>query len=322
MSPEDGPGGPESERHSDDAPGAPAGPRRALRVAYLLVPLFGIWLLFAEVFPSPVGVYVTGVPFLAVLFAISGIVFLLALARASPRWMPAYRASVAVGAAAGLVVAGGLAAVALAQGCPYLPPLSASEPGGWTKVSAPAWRAGGAPVLFFYGSVACPFCSASSWAILAALDRLGNVSGLAFDRSSPTDAYPGTPEVVLPNLAVSSPYVTFLARESTNDQQIEAPSLGSCVERAYVSAYSQGGIPFAVVDGVYVHTGTLVDPATLAGLNASAIANAVRAESGPGWTAVASAAYLLMALLVKANGGQPASLARSPPVAAALAALG
>jgi hypothetical protein len=309
---------------SPESRGDPAStrPRRFLRAAYLLTPLFGIWFLSAELAPSPVGVYVPGLPILAILFGISGLALLLSVSRASPRWSPTYRASVAIGVVAGIVVAGGLAAAAVAERCPYLPPTLSGEPGGWGKADAPLWRSAGAPVLFFYGSAACPFCSASSWAILGALERLGNVSGLTFDRSSPNDVFANTPEVVLADLTVTSAYVRWDAHESTNDNQIVTPSLGECIERAYVSAYSGGAIPFVVVDGIYVHTGALVDPAGFAGQSASALAGEIASGTGTGWTLVASAAYLLIAFLVKTNGGEPSALARNPAVAADLAQIG
>jgi hypothetical protein len=281
-----------------------------------------VWFLSAVLAPSPVGVYVPAVPVLAILFGISVLVLLLAVSRTSPRWSSTYRGSVTVGVVAGVVIAGGLAAAAIDQGCPYLPPTLSAEPGGWGKANAPVWRSAGAPVLFFYGSVACPFCSASSWAILGALERFGNVSGLTFDRSSPSDAYPDTPEVVLVHLSVTSAYVRWDARESTNDNQIAPPPLGACVERAYVSAYSGGAIPFVVVDGIYVHTGALVDPAGFAGQNASALASEIASGAGTGWSLVATAAYLLIAFLVKANGGAPTALARNPAVAADLGRIG
>jgi uncharacterized protein DUF929 len=217
-------------------------------------------------------------------------------------------------------LSGTLAAVGTVVGCPLLSPFGSSEPMGWNKLAGPAWNDEGRPVLFFYGSVACPFCSATSWAIWKALQAFGQVNGTSFGTSSAQDVDPNTPEVVLAGATLASPFVVFDVRESTNPTTIEAPSLGSCQELAYVTAYSGGTIPFLVVGGGFARQGTLVDPTQLMGLTPTQVAGQVENASGPAWSgAIAPATYFLEALLVRSTGGEPASVATDPPVAADLA---
>jgi hypothetical protein len=303
-------------------PGAPRPRARRwtlARIGWLLLPLFGPWALLAFFLPSPVGVYFPAEPDLILLFLVAAFVFGFGLLRAPERWTPAFRRTAVLGLAVGLVVPGLLAGVALANGCPLLTPFSTSEPGGWERVGAPLWTLEGAPVFFFYGSVACPYCSASSWAVLGALERLGNVSHLTFDHSSPTDSFPNTPSVVLPELNFSSPYLALNIHESLSDTQIVAPSLDSCTEMGYLSAYNPlGGIPFAVVGGQFYHQATLVDPGALSGLSAAQLASQVHAENGSAWTAIGPACDDLLAYFVTVNGGQPRSVATDPAVAAIL----
>jgi hypothetical protein len=290
------------------------------RVGWLLLPLFGPWALLAFFLPSPVGVYFPAEPDLILLFLVSAFVFGFGLLKAPNRWTPLFRRTAVLSLAAGLIIPGLLAGIALSNGCPFLTPFGTSEPGGWERVSAPLWTIEGAPVLFFYGSVACPYCSASSWAVLGALERLGNVSHLTFDHSSSTDSFPNTPSVVLPALNFSSPYLALNIHESLSDTQIEAPSLDSCTEMGYLSAYNPlGGVPFVVVGGQFYHPATLVDPGALSGLSAAQLESQVHSGNGSAWSAIGPACDDLLAYLVFVNGGRPASVASDPSVAAILA---
>ncbi|HYA11178.1 MAG TPA: hypothetical protein VEH10_05880, partial [Thermoplasmata archaeon] len=83
------------------------------------------------------------------------------------------------------------------------------------------------------------------------------------------------------------------------------PPTASCYEQAYVSAYA-AGIPFVVLNGQYVHVGTLVNPASLATWNSAngsggpaTVRGAVLNETGAPWSAVQSAAWWIMAYLAK-----------------------
>lgn len=288
-------------------------------MSWIVFPLCGIWFVLAYFLPSPVGVYAPAIPELGIVFAASGFLWAYALLRSEKRWTPVFRTSLVSGIVLGLVVAGALGLAAAAQQCPVLSPSYTSEPSLWQKSPNSPWQEGGKPVLFLYASVACPFCSASSWAIWKALAGFGTLSGATLGTSSPTDVYPNTPEVVFAGTSFSSSYISFDARENTNDAQIEAPALVGCTELAYVNAYGHGSFPFLVVNGIYWHSGTLLSPANLSGYTPDQVAQQVGNESGPAWNAVAPATYMLEAFLVKATGGQPASVASNANVQADLA---
>jgi hypothetical protein len=318
--PADGPDG------AGGAAGSPAvgSPTRwsLARIGWLLFAILAPWAFLAFVLPSPVGVFLPVIPLLGFAAAAAAALLAVGLLKTSRKWTEVYRSTATAGAVVGLVVAGALGAVALSGGCPVLSPFVAAEPGGFEKVPKASWQQGGLPVLLFYGSVACPFCSASSWAVLGALERLGNVSGVSYDRSSTADIYPGTPSVVLPDLAVSSPFVAFDARESTGDQQIQAPATGGCPAQGYVSAYDPlESIPFLVVGGTFFHVGTLVDPGALQGLTAGQVAQQLAERQGTAYQAIAPEVDLLLAYLVWLNGGAPAAVASDPAVAPILAGI-
>ncbi len=294
------------------------------RIGYVLVPLVGVWFLLALVAPSPVGLLVPAIPYLALALAGAAVLLLYALSRgtAGPRWSKVYRTGVITGIVGGLLVAGGIGLVAtVALGCPYLPPSGSgtAEPDGWTEYHVGAWQDDGRPVVFFYGATWCPYCSASSWALWKALSEFGSVSGTSFGYSyGPPETIQYIPEVILASTSLSSSSASFQVSEYVYGSDGVLPGTANCYQSAYVSAYSGGGIPFYVVNGQAIHSGTLVDPESLSGWANGAnggyhtVAQAVAAEnasSGSPWLAVDSATWWMMAWMAKASGDTVASLA-------------
>ncbi len=290
------------------------------RVAAIVAPLFAVWFLIALVVPSPVGTFLPAIPYLVILMLLAIGLLAFALLRSSSRWNTAIRNSLIAGVVLGIVVSGSLGVAALVSGCPTLTAATTGEPSSFQKASNPLWAVNGASVFFFYGSAACPYCSASSWAMVVALEAFGSLSSTQFDRSSTTDVYPSTPEVVLASAVLQSKYVDLQVAETTNDNQITSPATSGCYQSAYVSTYdSVGSIPFVVIGGQYFHVGAMVNPATLQGLTASQVQGQIDNQSGAAWNAISPTAYLLEAFLVKTDGGLPTSVATNPNVAPLLA---
>ena len=294
-----------------------------VRIGYLATPLAGLWFLLAYVAPSPVGVIVPAIPWLALVLAAAAFVLLFGLWRTSgPRWTPAFRSTLVYGVVLGLVVSGviGLTGYAL-FGCPYLPPTLGSQPApGWGSAAASAWQENGKPVFYFYGATWCPYCSASSWALWKALTEFqtgfsGSTSGIpgtSFQYSSDDAAGPYTPEVVLGFAQVNSPVVAFQVNEYywTPTSGSEAfPSTSNCVQQAYVTAYSGSSIPFVAINGQYIHGGsTLIAPSDMAtwsdGANGgtSTVSTDVLQETGTPWTVIQGQAGWICAYVLKSNG--------------------
>jgi Domain of unknown function (DUF929) len=282
-----------------------------LRGGFLAVPFVGMWFVIAYVAPSPVGLLVPALPYLGLALAAIAFVFIFALWRTrGTRWSPVFRTTLIGGVILGLVFAGMVGLVGtLAFGCPYLPPASTltSEPYGWSEVNAPAWEQNGMPVVYFYGATWCPYCSASSWVVWGALREFGTVTGNSTGYSSPTDVYPQTAEMVLANVQVASSQIAFQVSEYAGGVDGTPPSTSSCVQQAYVSAYSGGSIPFVVIDGKYVHFGSsLFNPQDIntwaAGANGGAgyVAGSVVNEKNVPWTDIEPAMCWMMTFMAKA----------------------
>ncbi len=297
-----------------------------LRIGYVAVPLIGLWALFAYVAPSPIGILVPAIPYLALALVVAAFVLIYALYRRTEgkRWSVVYRSTVVTGVVAGLILAGGIGlAGTLIFGCPYLPPasaLSGAGGSGWSTGPLPTWHSSGNPAVFFYGATWCPYCSASSWAIYKALSLYGSVSNAPPSHSSSSDVYPGTPEVVLAGITMGlskagyPAKVAFLPAEDTSGIKDTYPTTASCIQQAYVTAYASG-IPFLVVGGQYIHLGTLVDPANLTPwnlANGSGLTSVVRGdvinETGAPWSAIKGQAWLITAFVYRSLGNSCAAL--------------
>lgn len=181
--------------------------------------------------------------------------------RSLARW----KRGVTTGAVVGLLLTVALVALSIHAGCPNLTTTAEGSPGGgWEFAANPVWTQNGEPVVFFLGSIACPYCSASSWAIQGAVWNFTTQhSGATYGVSKTGDAYPQTPEVRLDSISASGPYISWDGREGSDPNEITTPDLG-CPESAYVNTYDPGGsIPFLVIGGQFLHSGTIIDPALL-----------------------------------------------------------
>ncbi|MGP8109924.1 MAG: DUF929 family protein [Thermoplasmata archaeon] len=313
--------------------GAKGGARRSwLRILYLILPLVAAWFALAYLVPSPVGLLVPAFPYLALVLAVLAFVFAFALWRTTPgrRWSTVFRGTLIGGVVLGLVLAGliGLTG-SLLFGCPYLPSAASLTPvngpdsvTGWEQVHVSPWQEGGKPVFFSYGAVWCPYCSASSWAIWKTLASYGaavpNSAFSMYSSSAAGEPAKSTPEVVLAN-AQSSGTVAVQVAEYTGGTDGAYPATSSCYQQAYVSAYATG-IPFIVINGQYLHVGSLYNAELLsawaAGANGGdqAVKNSVGNETaapsgGNPWLVVQNQAWFMMALLVKTTGVSVANLA-------------
>jgi hypothetical protein len=288
------------------------------RMGYLLTPTLGVWALLAYVAPSPVGLLLPAIPWLAIGLAVAAFILCFGLLRSrEKRWTPAFRTTLIGGIVLGLVVAGSAGLVGyIAFGCPYLPPASAltATPGpGWTQAGVSPWQDGGKPILYFYGASWCPYCSASSWTLYKALSEFGTVTGAsaALHFSSLSDVYAGTPEIIIADLGYSSSTISLLVSEDTSGVDGNFPATSGCYEAAYVTSYGGGSIPFVVLNGQYIHAGSsLINPANLETWNyansngggAGTVLSQVQSENGSAWSVISGQAWWIMAFLTKASG--------------------
>jgi hypothetical protein len=294
------------------------------RVGYLLVPIFAIWFAFAYFVPSPVGIVLPAIPYLALGLVVAAFLLLYGLLRSTgDRWSKVYRNTLVMGVVIGLLISGIIATVGvLFFGCPVLQPSTSGSPQtapGWSAFHGdPTWTKDGRPVFYFYGATWCPYCSASSWPIWKALSGFGTWSGVAYMYS----AEDNIPEADLSGAQLTSSYVVFVPSIDTSGSTGTFPTTSNCVEQAYVSAYSGSAIPFLVINGQYIHgsgngnpdnaRGTLVQPTDVSSYTFQQMEQSIGTASGVPWSVVQAQTWWMMAILAKCAGASPSNLAQQP----------
>jgi hypothetical protein len=284
------------------------------------------WSVIAVLVPAPFGILVTFYPDLIIGLLIGagllGAALVIGLTDLKSAWVK----PVAVGLVIGLVGVGLSGYVANQVG--YLSLAYETQYGnGWGYASNPAWTDSGKPVVFFMGSEACPYCAALSWSLRMALEQFGSFNGGGYTYSNPNDVPTSIPEVIMAGSSLSSSYLSWDPAESTDNTSITIPSLGH-IETSYLQAYDpppSSSVPFLVFYGHYIHLGQVVDPSALDvnGVNGDpyswqAINQQLQDKSGPSYTAILDASYLLEAYFEKidrmANINPPSNVVNDPNV--------
>ncbi|MFI5418059.1 MAG: DUF929 family protein [Candidatus Lutacidiplasmatales archaeon] len=211
----------------------------------------------------------------------------------------------------GLIVLGALWAggiLSINPGAPSPGPagltnVSRAEPGnGWVGYSNPVWTSSNKPVVFSYGSIACPYCAASSWPLREALKAFGIFFDSGYSTSSSFDVYPNTPGTTLGNSTFNGNSLSWDPKEATDPSTITLPAL-SPLEQTYVHVYDPiAEIPFLVIGGVYAHGGTLVNPSILSGFTPYQVSNIMAGleTNATVYGAIHSAATYIEAFMEKA----------------------
>jgi hypothetical protein len=192
-------------------------------------------------------------------------------------------------------------------------------------------RPASAPTLLYVGAEYCPYCAAARWSLVAALARFGTWQGLELASSSPRDYYPGTPTFTFVHATYRSQYLpdvqTVEVQGSAPDVPLQTLSPAQAALQAkydappYVPGNAGGGIPFILVGGRYMWSGSPFSPGLLSGKDWSTIAGALAAGRTDFAKAILANANELAAALCAVDGGQPASVCDSPGVRAAAAVL-
>ncbi|MGA8458947.1 MAG: DUF929 family protein [Streptosporangiaceae bacterium] len=182
----------------------------------------------------------------------------------------------------------------------------------------------GKPEVLYMGGEYCPYCAAERWAVAAALDRFGVLSGTKFIHSSPTDVYPSTPTMSFYKSSYASKYVAFVPVEWYSEKTDSATPTGYAYlqrpttgQAALFNRYAGGGFPFVDIGNRYVVSGVQYLPSALANMTWAQVAAAMRDPSSPVARDIDGAANMITAAICKLTHGQPASVCNSAGVRAA-----
>jgi thiol-disulfide isomerase/thioredoxin len=192
----------------------------------------------------------------------------------------------------------------------------------------PELTSGGKPELLYMGGEYCPFCAAERWAIAAAINRFGTLSGLHFIHSSPTDVYPSTPTLSFYKSRYASKYLAFVPVEWYGEKtDPRTPFLHAYLQHptqqqvALFAKYAGGSVPFVDIGNRYLVPMAQYVPSALAGMSWAQVAAAMRNPGSPVGKDIDGAANMITAAICQLTHGQPRSVCVSPGVAAAAGSL-
>lgn len=219
-------------------------------------------------------------------------------------------------------------------------PDSAWQRAGTDKATVPAFVGdsnftNGNPVVLYIGAGYCPYCAAARWSMVAALSRFGKFSDLSLGSSSPTDVFANTPTFSFYKSSYTSDYVDFQPVEEAGELQgldgrypplqTPTPAQQSLLEKydapPYVRASGAGGIPFMLVGGKYMWSGSPFDPGVLSGKSQAAIAATLASGSGDAAEPILSNANEITASICAVDGGKPANVCSDPVIKSAMQSL-
>lgn len=188
----------------------------------------------------------------------------------------------------------------------------------------------GKPEVLYIGAEFCPFCAGERWAVVAALSRFGEFSGLEESASSVNDVYPGTPTVSFHGSTYKSDYVAFTPVETQTSEgaPLDTPTaeqeaiIRKYDAPPYIPAQNAGAIPFLDMMNSYIVVGSTVPVDKLQGMTHEEIATAATDPNDPIGATVLGSANMISAIICSETNGQPADVCNSAGVQAGAGALG
>ena len=141
--------------------------------------------------------------------------------------------------------------------------------------------ANGLPLVLYVGGEFCPYCAAERWAILNALGRFGTFSGVGLTTSATDDVFPDTPSVTFSGSTFASDIVALQTVEVVdrehNDLDTLTPEQEQLLQKYDQPPYVEqtGAIPFLLVGGTHVLSGSQYQPSVLEGKTQLEVATAM-----------------------------------------------
>jgi hypothetical protein len=187
-------------------------------------------------------------------------------------------------------------------------------------VSGPALTADGKPEVLYIATGYCPYCVAENWALIVALSRFGEFSGLRTSRSPFFEKVPPVDGWTFYGSSYASHYLTFVPVETFSNvlvspkaDQANAASyralqrLTPAEQAVFVKLDTEGSTPFFDFGGGAVQVGTDVSPPALANLTWSTIAADLRHPRSPAGATILASAATLTSEFCRLTGGSPAA---------------
>ena len=125
--------------------------------------------------------------------------------------------------------------------------------GKFVSVSKETMKRGGKVFVFFMGAEYCPYCAAERWAIVRALSRYGQWSGLKQTMSAARDEpFLNLPTYDLTEATYTSPHIEFVSRD-IKDREFKPRQKLLKTEEKLIRKYNpEKKIPFLLIGGRFM----------------------------------------------------------------------
>ncbi|AAY79775.1 DUF929 domain-containing protein [Sulfolobus acidocaldarius] len=164
----------------------------------------------------------------------------------------------------------------------------------------------GKPAVIYVGAEWCPYCAVERWALILALLRFGNFTGLEYMQSSSTDVYPNTPTFTFVKANYTSPYISFIGieYEARNGSQLEP--VPTNIYQMWTQ-YGKGQIPFIII-GYYYQVGTSINPGLMSGHDWNYVISQLNDPNSQIYLQVYAQANLITKYICQIDGGKPTNV--------------
>jgi hypothetical protein len=194
-----------------------------------------------------------------------------------------------------------------------------------SAVSGPPLTVSGRPEVLYVATEYCPYCAAENWALIVALSRFGQFTGLTTSRSPRFEGIPPIDTWTFYGSSYTSPYLAFVPVE-THSNVLVSPKADKAkgasyrvlqrltpAQQALFGKYdSAGSTPFIDFANRAAQTGSGIVPALVGGETWQQLAAALRAPTTPLGAALLNEAGTLTAELCRLTGGRPAAACPPP----------
>jgi hypothetical protein len=187
-------------------------------------------------------------------------------------------------------------------------------------VSGPPLTADGQPEVLYVATEYCPYCVAENWALIVALSRFGQFSGLSTSRSPFFEDVPPVDGWTFYGSSYASRYLTFVPVETASNVLVSpkadrARAAGyrglqrlTPAERAVFAKLDPArSTPFLDFGGQAAQVGTDVLPSALANLTWSEIAADLRRPQSAAGRTILASVDTLTAEFCQLTGDRPAA---------------
>jgi hypothetical protein len=190
----------------------------------------------------------------------------------------------------------------------------ASIGSGGSGVSAPSSIAssplknGALPEILYIGAEFCPYCGAERWALVVALSKFGNFTGLEYMQSADDDPSPaGVPTLTFLNANYTSKYLSFVTVEN-EDRNHDTLQVPNGEEETLWNEYNPNAFPFVDIGGQFDLTTSQYDYNDLVGLNWTQVGSQLNNVSSPIAQVIDGSANNLISAICQITNQSPASV--------------